>query len=229
MSAAVALEGARVVFRTTSIETHALDGVDLSIAPGEFVTIQGRSGSGKSTLLGVLGLLAPLAEGRLALFGEDTAELDARQRARLRRQKIGFVFQAFHLLPELSVEENIALPMIYDGRPAAAIAARVGELAAIFGLESRLGHFPAQLSGGQQQRVAIARALANDAPLLLVDEPTGNLDEENAAIVLDTLSQLHREGRTICLVTHDPASAARGSRRLQMRDGRLVDPGQRAC
>jgi putative ABC transport system ATP-binding protein len=216
------LQQGRVVYRTERVETHALNGVDLEVAAGEFLTIQGRSGSGKSTLLSVLGLLEPLTEGRLILLGQDVSGLGRSARAALRRRHLGFVFQAFHLLPDLSVAENIALPMVYDGRSPQEVKARVEALAAQFDLLARLHHLPTQLSGGQQQRVAIARALANEPSLLLVDEPTGNLDEDNANIVLDMLAELHRAGRTICMVTHDPASAARGTRRLRMRDGRLL-------
>lgn len=216
------LRDASVIFRTSDIETHAVDRVSLVVHGGEFITIQGRSGSGKSTLLSALGLLQPLASGTLFVDGADCTHLNREQRAAVRRKTFGFVFQSFHLLPDLTVEENIALPMIYDGRPASHVRRRTADLISQFGLDPRRNHRPSQLSGGQQQRVAIARALANEPRVILVDEPTGNLDEENAAAVFDALLSMNAQGATICMVTHDDAAAAIGMRRLRMRDGRII-------
>lgn len=218
----VELRGARKAFRAGVLETLALGGIDLCIKSGEFVSIMGRSGSGKSTLLSILGLTDRLDSGEFILAGVPTSSISEAGRSRLRLRHVGFVFQFFHLIPEMSVEENIALPMHYAGCSERAIKLRVDGLLDRLGLEHRRFHLPSQLSGGQQQRVAIARALANEPDLLLVDEPTGNLDSEAGASVMDLLAEINAEGRTICMVTHDPSCAARATRQLLMRDGALV-------
>ncbi|MGD9583495.1 MAG: ABC transporter ATP-binding protein [Lysobacterales bacterium] len=208
-------------YRTASVETCALNAIELCIAPGEYLAITGRSGSGKSTLLSVLGLMEPFDQGSYHFQGRDLGGLSGREAAGLRGRQIGFVFQFFHLIGDLSVADNIGLPMAYAGAGAAAIKARVTMLAERLGIGHRLQHLPGQLSGGQQQRAAIARALVNDPPLLLVDEPTGNLDSDSGAEVMRLLAELHGEGRSICLVSHDISLLGDASRRLEMRDGRL--------
>lgn len=218
--------GLSKAYRAETMLTQALDGVELTLDAGEFVSIMGQSGSGKSTLLSVLSLMEPVDTGEIWLDGQPCQGLDTRARSRLRLHTIGMVFQYFHLLSDLSVYDNIALPMRYAGKEEPVIAERVSSLARRLGMEHRLHHRPVQLSGGQQQRVAIARALANAPRLLLVDEPTGNLDSQNSMQVMALLGDLHAEGHTICLVTHHPACAELAQRRLRMRDGRLsADPG----
>jgi len=218
----VQLHGVSKFYRTAAVETCALSAIDLQIEHGEYLAITGRSGSGKSTLLSVLGLMEPFDHGEYRFAGRSLAGLDARAAASLRGRQIGFVFQFFHLIGDLSVADNIGLPMAYAGADRAAIKKRVEWLAERLGIGHRLGHLPGQLSGGQQQRAAIARALANDPPLLLVDEPTGNLDSESGAEVMRLLAELHREGRTVCLVSHDLSLLGDASRRLEMRDGKLL-------
>jgi len=209
-------------YRAASVETCALNAIDLSIEQGDYLAITGRSGSGKSTLLSALGLMEPFDQGSYSFQGRMLVNLSAREAASLRGHYIGFVFQFFHLIGDLSVADNIGLPMAYAGARTAAIKARVATLAERLGIIHRLQHLPGQLSGGQQQRVAIARALVNDPPLLLVDEPTGNLDSDSGAEVMRLLAELHAEGRTICLVSHDLDLLGDASRRLEMRDGRLL-------
>lgn len=221
MTSIVDLTSARKVFRAGEMETHAVDGVDLKVVPGDYVAIMGRSGSGKSTLLSLLGLIEPLDQGTYKLAGVETSTMSESQRSRLRLEHIGFVFQFFHLIPDLTVEDNVRLPMMYAGRPDAEVEQRSSELIERLGLRARRRHFPAQLSGGQQQRTAIARALSNDPDLLLVDEPTGNLDSESGEAVMQLLDELSAEGRTICLVTHDVGCAKRAKRMLRMQDGQL--------
>ena len=223
MSAIVELEAAQKVYRVGDIETWAVDHVDLTIRSGEFVAVTGRSGSGKSTLLALLGLIDPLDGGDYRLAGVPTRGMSENQRSRLRLKHIGFVFQFFHLIPDFTVEENVALPMLYAGKPRGAAQKSATAMLERLGLSSRARHLPSQLSGGQQQRVAIARALANDPDLLLVDEPTGNLDLESGLSVMRLLAELHREGRTLCLVTHDAECAGFASRRLSMCDGKLLE------
>jgi putative ABC transport system ATP-binding protein len=199
---------------------HALRDVSLRIARGELVAIAGASGSGKSTLMNVLGLLDRPDRGQYRLDGREVSVLGAREQAALRNAKIGFVFQAFHLLPRATAIENVELPLVYsDRRDIAGLGRRALELV---GLGDRLTHTPAELSGGQQQRVAIARALVNEPDLLLADEPTGNLDARSAADILDAFEVLHRAGRTIVLVTHDPTVAERCPRRIRLEDGRIA-------
>ena len=200
----------------------ALDGVSLRIDPGEFVAITGTSGSGKSTLMHLIGCLDTPTSGRVTVAGEDISTAGSDRLARLRNRSIGFVFQAFNLLPRLDVQKNIELPLVYSGTQRAERGRRAREAAAKVNLSDRLTHRPSQLSGGQCQRVAIARALVNDPALILADEPTGNLDTANGAEVLQLLGELHKLGRTIVLVTHDPAVAARAARVIEMRDGRIV-------
>jgi putative ABC transport system ATP-binding protein len=203
---------------------RALDDVSLLIERGEFVALVGSSGSGKSTLMNVLGLLDRPDEGSYRLDGEDMAGLGLDEQARLRNERIGFVFQAFHLLPRMSALENVELPLVYSTR---ASVDGLGQRAlASVGLADRARHNPAELSGGQQQRVAIARALVNDPDLVLADEPTGNLDAQAANEIMDVLGNLNKAGRTIVLVTHDAGIAARCARVARIEDGRLVSDGR---
>jgi putative ABC transport system ATP-binding protein len=199
-----------------------LDGVSLCIEQGEYVAITGSSGSGKSTLMHLIGCLDTATSGQVLIAGEDVSRAGSDKLARLRNRSIGFVFQAFNLLPRLDVQKNIELPLVYAGVPAAERRRLAREAAAKVNLTSRLTHRPSQLSGGQCQRVAIARALVHDPALILADEPTGNLDSANGAEVLKLISELHALGRTIVLVTHDDTIAANAARRIELRDGRLV-------
>jgi len=210
------------VFETEELRTHALRGIDLTIDAGEFVAIQGTSGSGKSTLLALLGLLDVPSEGTYSLSGRPTAGLDARARARLRNEQIGFIFQSFHLLGDLTVFENVELPLVYRGMPRAERAERVKRALDKVGMNHRRGHLPSQLSGGQQQRVAVARAVCGDPTILLADEPTGNLDSANGDAVMALLVDLNRAGTTVCMVTHDPSHARYASRSLTLSDGQIV-------
>jgi len=222
-SALIELRNFSRVFTTDTVETHAVEDINLSIRPGEYVSIEGPSGCGKSTLLHLLGLLDEPSSGEYRLSGVPTAEIDAEERARLRNRHIGFVFQSFNLIPEMSVADNVMLPLLY--RPGVkADAQRDLALEALekVGLGKRADHRPAQLSGGQQQRVAIARALVGEPSLILADEPTGNLDQANGDQVMALLEQLHASGSTIVMVTHNAAYAERAARRINMLDGRLV-------
>jgi putative ABC transport system ATP-binding protein len=220
----IRLEGVTKVFYTDELETHALDGIHLDVAKGEFLSIAGPSGCGKSTLLALLGLLDSPTEGRYTLDGQDVTTLVPAARARVRNERIGFIFQAFNLIGDLTVLQNVELPLTYRSamsggeRRAAAMHAleRVG-------MSHRVNHHPSQLSGGQQQRVAVARALAGRPAILLADEPTGNLDSRNGEAVMNLLRELHREGATICMVTHDPRYADYADRKVQLFDGRVVD------
>lgn len=223
MDPIVEVEQVSKIFRTDSVETHALSEVSLRIGRGEYVSVMGRSGSGKSTLLAVLGLMEQPSLGRVIIAGIETTAVDRKALARLRGRHIGFVFQFFHLIGDLSVEDNIALPMVYAGRNECDVRERTHALAEKLEIAHRLRHRPSQLSGGQQQRVAIARALANDPDLLLVDEPTGNLDSQSGSQVMELLAAEHAQGRSVCLVTHDVDCASQASRHLFMRDGRLFD------
>lgn len=215
-------------YRMGGSEVHALAGVDLTIEAGEFVAITGPSGSGKSSLLNLIGCLDRPSNGSYQLDGETAAELDDERISALRNSKIGFVFQSFFLLPRLSVLENVLLPMRYAQVPDPAAPARARALLERVGLSDRLDHRPNELSGGQQQRAAIARALIRQPKLLLADEPTGNLDSRSAQDVLGLFAELHREGQTIVLVTHDSEVAARALRHVRLRDGRIEQDDRRA-
>ena len=219
---AVDLHDVRKIYGTGPDPVAALDGVSLRIDPGEFVAITGTSGSGKSTLLHLVGCLDTPTSGRVSVAGEDVSTAGSDRLARLRNRSIGFVFQAFNLLPRLDVQRNIELPLVYAGVSAAERRRRAAAAAAQVNLTDRLTHRPSQLSGGQCQRVAVARALVNDPALILADEPTGNLDSANGADVLRLLATLHAAGRTIVLVTHDPAVAARAARVVELHDGRVM-------
>ena len=219
---AVDLRDVRKIYGTGPDPVAALDGVSLRIDPGEFVAITGTSGSGKSTLMHLVGCLDTPTSGRVSVAGEDVSTAGSDRLARLRNRSIGFVFQAFNLLPRLDVQRNIELPLVYAGVSPAERRRRAAEAAAQVNLTDRLTHRPSQLSGGQCQRVAVARALVNDPALILADEPTGNLDSANGADVLRLLATLHAAGRTIVLVTHDPAVAARAARVVELYDGRVI-------
>jgi putative ABC transport system ATP-binding protein len=219
----ITLEGITKVFQTEDMETHALSDVYLSVDKGDYVSIEGPSGSGKSTLLSILGLLDAPSGGTYTLGGELVAGLSAARRAVLRNQHIGFVFQSFNLIADLTVQENVALPLTYRNMPAPERKRRVESALERVGMSHRAKHMPAQLSGGQQQRVAVARAAAGDPLILLADEPTGNLDSANGAALIELFTQLNEHGQTILLVTHDAAIASRAQRVVRMRDGRVVD------
>lgn len=222
--ALIRLENLGKVFHTDEIESHALSAIDLEIRRGEFVAITGPSGCGKSTLLSILGLLDTPSSGRYLLEGRPVADLDARARARIRNERIGFIFQAFNLIPDLTVEENVALPLSFrDGYDRAKARDKARQALERVGMNHRMRHYPGQLSGGQQQRVAVARALVTEPALLLADEPSGNLDSRNGEAVMQLLEELHRSGSTLCMVTHDTAFARRAQRIVHMLDGRIVD------
>lgn len=209
------------VFLTDELETHALDKVDLFIDRGEFVAISGPSGCGKSTLLSILGLLDSPSHGDYKLNGAEVARLDHRERAKIRNREIGFIFQSFNLIGDLNVWENVELPLTYRGMAASERKQRVAAALERVGISHRAKHYPAQLSGGQQQRVAVARALAGKPAILLADEPTGNLDSKNGDAVMQLLRDLHHEGATICLVTHDDRYAGYAERTVHLFDGRV--------
>ena len=217
------LEGIKKVFYTDEVETHALQDVHLEIQPGEYVAISGPSGCGKTTLLSLLGLLDTPSDGEYTLAGEPVAKLSAAERARIRNRQIGFIFQAFNLIGDLTVYENVELPLTYRGLSASERKRRVTEALEKVGMTHRMKHYPAQLSGGQQQRVAVARAVAGDPLILLADEPTGNLDSVNGEAVMELLRDLHRGGATICMVTHDPRYSAHADREIHLFDGRVVE------
>ena len=218
----IRLEGVTKVFLTEEVETHALAGISLEIGKGEFVAIAGPSGCGKSTLLSILGLLDTPTAGSYLLNGAPVAGLSLARRTRIRNREIGFIFQAFNLIGDLTVYENVELPLTYRSMPAAERRKRVHEALEKVGMLHRMKHYPSQLSGGQQQRVAVARALAGDPSILLADEPTGNLDSSNGAAVMELLSDLHRQGSTICMVTHDPRYAEMAERTVDLFDGQIV-------
>lgn len=216
------LEGLSKVYRVGDQEIRALDEVNLRIEEGEFIAIIGSSGSGKSTLMHLLGCLDTPTTGRMEICGKDLAKASNDELARVRNREIGFVFQAFNLLPKLDVVSNIALPLIYAGVPSRERLARARKVAGDVGLGDRLANRPPQLSGGQCQRVAIARALVNNPRILFGDEPTGNLDSATGRMILEMFDTLHASGKTIVLVTHDPAIAARSRRVIEIRDGRIT-------
>lgn len=219
--AAIELQDVWKVYQMGSEEVRALAGVSILFEPGTFWAIMGPSGSGKSTMLNLLGCLDRPTRGSYLLQGEDVSRLDDDQLSDARLRNLGFIFQSFHLIPQLTVQENIELPLYYLGWDAARSTQRARELANRVGLGQRLDHRPAQLSGGQQQRVAIARALANDPAILLADEPTGNLDSATGEQIMALLGELHASGKTIIMVTHEPDIAAHASHQLHMRDGRI--------
>jgi putative ABC transport system ATP-binding protein len=219
----IKLEGIKKIFYTDEVETHALGDVHLEIKQGEYVAISGPSGCGKTTLLSLLGLLDTPSEGTYTLDGHEVAKLDASDRARVRNRQIGFIFQAFNLIGDLTVYENVELPLTYRGMSSTDRKERVMAALERVGMSHRVKHYPAQLSGGQQQRVAVARAVAGDPAILLADEPTGNLDSTNGEAVMELLRELHRNGATICMVTHDPRYALHADRSINLFDGRVVD------
>jgi putative ABC transport system ATP-binding protein len=217
------LDGVTKVFVTDDVETHALAGIHLDIKKGEYLSIAGPSGCGKSTLLAILGLLDSPSDGTYVLNGKPVQGLKLSERARIRNREIGFIFQAFNLIGDLTVYENVELPLTYRGMPGAERKKRVHEALERVGMSHRVKHYPSQLSGGQQQRVAVARALGGDPSILLADEPTGNLDSANGEAVMDLLRELHRGGATICMVTHDPRYARYADRNIHLFDGRVVE------
>ena len=217
------LKSVTKVFVTDEVETHALAGVHLDINKGEYISIAGPSGCGKSTLLAILGLLDSPSDGTYTLNGHAVQGLKMSERARIRNREIGFIFQAFNLIGDLTVYENVELPLTYRGMPSSERKKRVHEALEGVGMSHRVKHYPSQLSGGQQQRVAVARALGGDPSILLADEPTGNLDSANGEQVMDLLRELHRSGSTICIVTHDPRYARYADRSVHLFDGRVVE------
>ena len=219
----ITLEGVTKVFFTDEVETHALAGVHLEIRKGEYVSIAGPSGCGKSTLLSILGLLDTPTEGTYVLNGSTVANLSLAERARIRNREVGFIFQSFNLIGDLTVYENVELPLTYRGMKASERKIRVSEALEKVGMSHRAKHLPSQLSGGQQQRVAVARAIVGKPLIMLADEPTGNLDSKNGEAVMELMRELHREGATICMVTHDPRYARHASRTIHLFDGRVVE------
>jgi putative ABC transport system ATP-binding protein len=218
----ITLEGLSKVFYTEEVETHALSNITLGIKTGEFVSIAGPSGCGKTTLLSILGLLDSPTAGKYLLDSEPVENLSAGQRARIRNQAIGFIFQAFNLIGDLTVYENVELPLTYRGMGGSERKERVQAALERVGMAHRMGHYPSQLSGGQQQRVAVARAIVGKPLILLADEPTGNLDSKNGNAVMELLKELHNDGATICMVTHDPRYAHMADRSIHLFDGQVV-------
>ncbi len=218
----IQMDGIKKVFYTDEIETHALAGVHLHVEDGDFLSIAGPSGCGKSTLLSIMGLLDTPTEGKYLLNNEPVEDLTANQRAKIRNREVGFIFQSFNLIGDLSVYENVELPLVYRGMPTKERKQRVHDALEKVQMAHRLKHLPSQLSGGQQQRVAVARALAGSPRILLADEPTGNLDSKNGERVMELLKQLHEEGATICMVTHDERHNEYASRVIHLFDGKVV-------
>jgi putative ABC transport system ATP-binding protein len=219
----MSLQAVKKVFLTEEMETHALANVHLDIHPGEFVSVSGPSGCGKSTLLSIIGLLDSPSDGEYWLGGQPVAKLSLAERTRVRNRQIGFIFQNFNLIGDLTVFENVELPLTYRGLSAGERKTRVQEALEKVGMAHRMRHYPSQLSGGQQQRVAVARALVGRPLILLADEPTGNLDSANGEAVMGLLEELHRDGATICMVTHDPRYARQADRTVQLFDGQVVE------
>jgi putative ABC transport system ATP-binding protein len=219
----IVLDGVTKVFVTDEVETHALSGIQLDLKKGEYLSIAGPSGCGKSTLLAILGLLDTPTDGTYTLNSRPVSGLKLSERARIRNREIGFIFQAFNLIGDLTVYENVELPLTYRGMGSAERKKRVQEALERVGMSHRMKHYPSQLSGGQQQRVAVARALGGDPVILLADEPTGNLDSANGEAVMNLLKDLHRNGATICMVTHDPRYAQFADRTIRLFDGRIVE------
>jgi putative ABC transport system ATP-binding protein len=211
------------VFVTEEVETHALSGVHLEIKRGEYMSIAGPSGCGKSTLLSILGLLDSPTEGSYELNGAPVADLSASKRARIRNREVGFIFQSFNLIGDLTVYENVELPLTYQKMPKAERKTKVQAALERVAMAHRMKHYPSQLSGGQQQRVAVARAIVGEPSILLADEPTGNLDSANGDAVMEIMAELHKAGATICMVTHDPRYAAHAKRTVHLFDGRIVE------
>jgi putative ABC transport system ATP-binding protein len=223
----IQIEDLTKIFYTDEIEKDALSGVHLNINRGEYVAMSGPSGCGKSTLLSIIGLLDTPTSGRYSLNSKEVANLNFADRSRIRNQEIGFIFQSFNLIGDLTVAENVELPLTYRaGMPSAERKRRVQESLERVNMAHRMRHYPAQLSGGQQQRVAVARALAGSPSILLADEPTGNLDSKNGEAVMKLLQELHQEGATICMVTHDPRFAAHAERQIHLFDGKVVAEGE---
>ena len=225
----IQMEKVTKVFFAEEVETHALSNVHLKIGVGEYVSIAGPSGCGKSTLLSLLGLLDSPTEGSYLLNGKPVESLKHQERARIRNREIGFIFQSFNLIGDLTVYENVELPLTYRGMKAAERKARVHESLEKVGMAHRARHLPSQLSGGQQQRVAVARAVAGKPLVLLADEPTGNLDSRNSEAVMELLRDLHRQGATICMVTHDPRYAEHADRTIHLFDGQVVEESVQAA
>jgi putative ABC transport system ATP-binding protein len=223
------LQGVTKVFFTNEVETHALSGIHLEIDKGEFVSIGGPSGCGKSTLLSILGLLDSPTEGTYLLGGNSVADLPAPERARIRNREVGFVFQSFNLIGDLTIYENVELPLTYRGIKASERRERVREALERVGMAHRERHLPSQLSGGQQQRIAVARAVAGDPLIVLADEPTGNLDSAHGEAVMELLCELNAAGATICMVTHDPRYAAYADRTIHLFDGQVVEEKSKAA
>jgi len=222
----IRLNGVKKIFFADEVETHALSGINMEIRRGEYVAISGPSGCGKSTLLSILGLLDTPSDGEHFLKDEPVENLSASQRARVRNREIGFVFQAFNLIGDLNVYENVELPLTYRGMPSKERKERVKTALERVEMAHRMKHYPSQLSGGQQQRVAVARALVGDPAILLADEPTGNLDSKNGEAVMDLMRELHQNGATICMVTHDPRYELYAERTVHLFDGRIVDESE---
>jgi putative ABC transport system ATP-binding protein len=223
------LEGVTKVFLTDQVETHALSGIHLEIDKGEFVSIAGPSGCGKSTLLAILGLLDSPTEGTYILSGKAVSDLPPPERAQIRNREVGFVFQRFNLIGDLTVFENVELPLTYRGVKASERRERVRDALERVGMAHRERHLPSQLSGGQQQRIAVARAVAGDPVIVLADEPTGNLDSAHGEAVMELLGELHSAGATICIVTHDPRYAAYADRLIHLFDGQVVEEKSKAA
>ncbi len=221
--ALIHLESVTKVFLTDEVETHALSGINLEILPGEYVSISGPSGCGKSTLLSILGLLDSPSEGTYKLNGNPVEKLNHSERARIRNREIGFIFQSFNLIGDLTVFESVELPLTYRGMKSSERKTRANEALEKVGMEHRAKHLPSQLSGGQQQRVAVARALGGNPLIMLADEPTGNLDSKNGEAVMELMRDLHKQGATICMVTHDPRYARHADRTIHLFDGRVVE------
>src|SRR6202045_2524397 len=212
----IKMEGVKKVFYTDEVETHALEEIHLEIQKGQYISIAGPSGCGKSTLLSILGLLDSPTDGHYWLNGQPVSKLTISERTRIRNREIGFIFQAFNLIGDLTVYENVELPLTYRNMPAADRKKRVLEALERVGMSHRMKHYPSQLSGGQQQRVAVARALGGDPLILLADEPTGNLDSQNGEAVMGLMRELHQAGSTICMVTHDPRYAEFADRTIRL-------------
>ena len=223
VDAMLKMEGLKKIFYTDEVETHALSDIHLTVKRGEYVAISGPSGCGKSTLLSILGLLDSPTDGTYSLNDRSVAELKTSERARIRNREVGFIFQAFNLIGDLTVYENVELPLTYRGMPAAERKQKVQQALEKVGMAHRMKHYPSQLSGGQQQRVAVARAVCGEPSILLADEPTGNLDSTNGEAVMELLNELHRSGATICMVTHDPRYAEYADRTINLFDGRIVE------